>query len=132
MTLRQYLFLMSFGTGLCWLAWFFIILNIDPKQAGFFGFSFFYLSLFISLLGTFSILGFWIRKKILRNDDIVFRHVKRTFRQGFFLSCGIIILLLLQQTNILTWWLILMVVVIMIVLETLVFAGRRHSNMDYV
>lgn len=132
MTLRQYLFLMSLGTGMCWLAWGFIILNIDPKQAGFSGFAFFYLSLFLSLLGSISILGFWIRKKILKNDDIVFRHVKKTFRQGFILALAIILMLKLQQTEKFFWWVPILLAILIYLSEVLIFSNRRHSNQDYV
>ena len=41
MTLRQYLILMSIGTVVCFVAWFFVILSLDPTQAGFLGFFFF-------------------------------------------------------------------------------------------
>lgn len=132
MTLRQYLFFMSLGTGLCWLAWIFIILNIDPKQAGLAGFALFYLSLFLSLLGSISIAGFWIRKKIFRNDDIVFRHVKKTFRQGIMLALAIILALGLQQADKLCWWVPIVLIILIYLLEVLVFANRRHSNQDYV
>jgi hypothetical protein len=82
MSLRYYLILMSIGALICWLAWFFVLGSIDPTQAGFFGFLFFYASLFLALTGTFSVIGFLIKKIVLKNDQVIFHHVRSTFRQG--------------------------------------------------
>src|SRR3989338_5184556 len=104
MSLRQYLFLMTAGTTICWIVWIFVILNINPETAGNIGFVFFYSTLFLALVGTFSVFGFAMRKVVIKNDAIIFRHVKKTFRQGIFIACAVTILLLLLQNELLTWW----------------------------
>lgn len=132
MTLRQYLIIMSIGALICWLAWFFVIGSIDPKEAGFLGFTFFYLSLFLALTGTFSTIGFLIRKKVVKNDDVVFHHVKHTFRQGIFISATLITSLLLLQGRLLAWWNGLMLIFLFLILETVVFTSRKYNNKDLI
>lgn len=132
MTLRQYLILMSIGAALCWVAWFFLLFSVDPEHAGWTGFVFFYASLFLATLGSFSVVGFLIKKKLVKDDDIVFRHVKRTFRQGTFTAMLLISLLLLLQWRYLNWWNGALSIVFFVILEGIVFTNRKHSNRDYV
>lgn len=128
MTLRQYLILMSVGAAICWLAWFFILGSIDPQQAGFFGFLFFYCSLFLALAGTFSVIGFLIKKIILKDDQIVFHHVKSTFRQGMLVAAVIVLGLVLLQTNLLTWWNGILLILLFAVIEGVIFTNRKYNN----
>lgn len=128
MTLRAYLILMSVGALICWLAWFFILGSIDPKQAGLFGFVFFYCSLFLALAGTFSVIGFLIKKIILKNDQIVFHHVKSTFRQGMLVAGVIILGLILLQIKLLTWWNGILLILLFAAIEGIIFTNRKYNN----
>jgi len=128
MTLRQYLILMSVGAAICWLAWFFVLGRVDPQQAGFFGFLFFYSSLFLSLAGTFSVIGFLIKKIILKNDQAVFHHVKSTFRQGMLAATVIILGLILLQTKLLTWWDAILLITLFAAVEGIIFTNRKYNN----
>jgi len=132
MTLRQYLFLMFLGTLLCWGIWVFIILTIDPTSADTISLMFFYASLFLSLVGTIFIITFSLRRLFNKNDDIVFRSVRRTFRQSMVLSTFIIFALLLLQKHLLNYWNTILLVVLFLLLESIVFASRKHNNEDYV
>ncbi len=132
MTLRQYLIIMSLATLVCWLVWLLVVYIYDPNTAGIIGFTLFYASLFLAVLGTFSVIGFFIRAKILKNDDIVFRHIKRTFRQGFFFGIFIILNLLLAQFRLLTWWNFILLLTCYIFFEGLIFTNRKYQNRNYV
>ena len=131
MTLRQYLILMSVGAAICWLAWFFVLGSVDPTQTGFFGFLFFYASLFLALAGTFSVIGFLIKKIILKNDQIVFHHVKSTFRQGMLIAGVIIFGLILLQTKLLTWWDGILLILLFAAIEGIIFTNRKYNNRDF-
>ncbi len=131
MTLRFYLILMSIGALICWLAWFFVLGSIDPKQAGFFGFLFFYSSLFLALSGTFSVIGFLIKKIILKDDQIVFHHVKNTFRQGVLVALIIISGLILLQTDLLTWWNAILLVLLFFAIEGIIFTNIKYNNKNF-
>jgi hypothetical protein len=132
MTLRQYLFLMSLGTLICTVAWLFVIFNIDPNNTDTVSFVFFYASLFLSILGIISVVSLWIKVKFLKSEEVVFRHVKRTFRQGAVSASLVVLLLLLQQYQFLTWWNLIILVVLGILIEAIIFSNRKFSNRDYV
>jgi len=132
MTLRQYLILMSLGTLICWGTWTFILFTLDPNSAGSLGILFFYFSLFLALVGTFSVIIFLIRRLIIKNDEVIFRHVKKTFRQSVIVAVLIIFALYLLQQHLLTWWNSILLVALFIVLEAVIFTNRRYSNADYV
>lgn len=132
MTLRQYLFLMSLSTLICSVAWLFVIFNIDPINTDSINFIFFYASLFLSLLGITSIVSLLIKVKIFKSEDVVFRHVKKTFRQGAVIASMIVLLLILQQYQLLTWWNLFILMVLGILIETIIFSNRKFSNRDYV
>lgn len=132
MSLRFYLALMSIGTLLCWVAWFFVVMNIGPDEAGFMGMAFFYTSLFMALVGTVSVLGFIIRQKMVKNEDVVLRHVSHTFRQSVFVALLVISTLYLKAHDLLAWWNLVLLVVLFIVLEGVVFTKRKFNNVDYV
>ncbi len=131
MNLRHYLLVMSLGTALCWLAWFFVIYSFDPGLAAWWVFIFFYASLFLALVGTISVIGFLIKQRLIKQDDVVFRHVRRTFRQSLILAGLIIIVLLLRQAAVLRWWNAPFLLGLWLVLEGIVFTNRKYRNPDY-
>jgi len=104
MTLRQYITIMIFGSILCWTAWGIVLVNIDPFQDTGTGFAFFYISLFFALLGTISVMAFFIRQLFSREALPMFRYVKRSFSDSFFISVALIILLFLQGKGYLNLW----------------------------
>ncbi|MFA6486608.1 MAG: hypothetical protein WCT40_04565 [Candidatus Magasanikbacteria bacterium] len=132
MTLRQYLILMSVGTFICWATWLFIVFSIDPATAGSMGLSFFYLSLFLSLVGSFSVIVFLLRRLVIKNNEVIFRHVKRTFRQSVLVSLLLIFALFLMQWRLLAWWNAGLLLALFIILETFIFTNRRYRNDIYV
>ncbi len=132
MTLKQYLIIMSAATFIAWAIWGVVIFYFDPNQAKLTGYVLFYSSLFLALLGTFSVFGFIIKAKILKKDEIVFRHIKRTFRQGLFFSLFIIISLFLAQFKLLTWWNFSLLITFYVFLEGLLFTNRKYQNKNYV
>ncbi len=131
MSLRQYLILMSIGALICWLAWFFVLSSTDPAEAGFFGFLFFYTSLFLALAGTFSVIGFLIKKIILKDDQVVFHHVKSTFRQGMLLAGILISGLILLQADLLAWWSATLLVLLFVAIEGIIFTSRKYNNRGF-
>lgn len=109
MTLRYFLFLMCLSTFLSFFASLLILGNINPQEAGFFAFLFFYLSLFFSLVGSLSLIGFWLRT-LFKKQEPDFRLVKRSFRQSLFFSGLLIGCLLLQSLRLLNWWNIMILI----------------------
>lgn len=132
MSLKIYLFLMSLGTLLCWVAWIFVITSLAPQESGIMGLVIFYSSLFLALVGSISVLGFLIRRAKYKNDELVFRHVRHTFRQSILIGAFAICLLILRANNVLTWWTLVLLLIFFFVLEGIVFTSRKFNNVEYV
>ncbi|MCD4693909.1 hypothetical protein K8R62_00965 [bacterium] len=102
MTLKNYLILMSFSALLCWGAFFYVLLSIDPYLTNWIGLLLFYITLFFALSGSFAVLGFLTRFVVLKKD-LVFHSVKIAFRQSFLFAFLVIAIFWLQSQNLLTW-----------------------------
>ncbi|HRH23621.1 MAG TPA: hypothetical protein PK295_03245 [Candidatus Magasanikbacteria bacterium] len=102
MNLRQYLATMIFSTVLCWAAWIFVIINIDPFETGVMGFAFFYISLLFALIGTISLLIFGIYRLFGGREMPLFRHVRMSFRTAVVLSLLALVGLYLQSLSVLS------------------------------
>ncbi len=102
MNLKQYLGTMIFSTLLCWVAWAFVIMNVDPFQTGTMGFVFFYVSLLFALVGTFSLMVFGIYRLFGSSDIPLFRHVRMSFRTACVLSVLALAGLYLQSLSVLS------------------------------
>jgi len=99
LNLRQYIATMLFATILCWLSWVFVITNVDPFTTPISGFAFFYGSLFLSVMGTLSLIFFLFYKLFGDKNLPMFRYVEVSFRQAMFLSLFVILALFLQGQN---------------------------------
>ncbi|MDP2685463.1 MAG: hypothetical protein Q8P20_10635 [bacterium] len=104
MNLRQYLIIMVLGTVLCWVSLFFVISNIDPFEANLAGFTFFYISIFLAMIGTFSILLFMVYQSIKRNVRPMYHQVQKSFRDSIIIAGFITALLYLQGSGLMNVW----------------------------
>lgn len=130
MTLKQYLIIMTMATIMCWVAWFFVLLNVDPWQANNSSFFFFYLTTFFALLGTFSLLMFVSYKVLSRSHAPMFRYVQKSFRDGFFGATFVIIILLLQSRGFLNIWNVSVLFVSLILLGGFFFFDKKHKKVN--
>jgi len=125
MTLKKYLNLMAILTGICWLIFVASIFLMDPENVGFLGFLLFYYSLFLALLGSFSIIGFIIRIRFIKGP--VFQQVSISFRQSFWLSLIIVFLLVIKGLGLLHWWNFVIFVLILFGTEVLIILNRKRK-----
>lgn len=125
MTLKQYLILMSITAVFCWAIWVSVLYLIDPGVAGILGFVFFYLSLFLALAGTLSVLGLILRMKFGK-EEAVFKTVNTSFRQAMMLSFLIIGSLFLKSKNLLTWWNIVFLILALTVIEFFFISYKKR------
>lgn len=130
MSLKQYLLIMTFGTLLCWLAWVFVILKVSPYDGGLIGLISFYLSLFLAIIGTFSVFGFMIRSIILKDDEAVFRHVKHTFRQSIFVALVIVMMLVMLSRGWLYWWNAIILIMFFVFIEAYFFSTNKNIQVS--
>jgi len=126
MSLKKYLIFMSFLTLFCWLAWLVVLFYLNPFEAGFIGYLCFYISIFFALIGTFSLLGFFIRVWFSK-EPVIFRHLGVSFRQSLWFSMLLVAALILQGTNFLRWWNVLLLIIFMTFLEFF-FLSKKQSH----
>jgi len=125
MNLKQYISTMIVATILCWVSWWFVIQNIDPFVAGTLGFVFFYISLFLALLGTISLLIFTGYRLVGDSDIPLFRHVQKSFRQAMVITAFIVLFLFLQGNSYLTMWNAMILTAIFVLYVSLSFSLRH-------
>lgn len=124
MSLKQYLSLMAVGTVVSWGALGLVLTYLDPKETGALGFLFFYISVFLSATGSLTLLGFaW--RYFRHRDEVLFRHVSISFRQGVLLALVAVGTLFLQAQELLTWWNLTLLVVGLTLLEFFLLSARR-------
>lgn len=124
MTLKNYLFVMSALTAVCWGIFMFVAGLIDPVATNWLGFSLFYLSLFLALSGAFALFGFLFRLIALKKE-LAFNLVKIAFRQSFLFSLFIILLLVLKSQNLFNWLNLFLLVVIFGILELFIGSYKK-------
>lgn len=117
---------MGFGSLVCWGAWFLVIFNIDPYNSGFIGLASFYLILFLALLGTLSLIGFFIRMIFIKKA-VLFRQIGVSLRQATLFSVLIMLSILLQANKLFTWWNAILLVIGFSLLEFF-FLSRESSQ----
>ena len=94
---------MFFSTVFCWASFGLIIFYIDPETSGILGIICFYLSLFFALIGTITLIGFYLRIWLSKNE-VLFAHVAPSFRQAVLVSIALVGCLVLQSFDLLNWW----------------------------
>ncbi|MFH1867194.1 MAG: hypothetical protein ABIJ81_03905 [Patescibacteria group bacterium] len=127
MTLKQYLLLMFLGTLGAWAAWLTVIFYLTPESSGTLGLIFFYLSLFVAVVGTTTLIGFTFRYW-LHKDEVVFRQVSISFRQGVLLGIVVILALILQAQRLLTWWNLGILLLALTIVEFFFLSMRRTPH----
>lgn len=125
MSLRNYIVLMLFGTLACTLILLAVIFFFEPINV--WAVVFFYTSLFLTLLGFFSLIGLFVRL-IFTKDTLVFKKVTTSFRQGIWFSLLIVICLYLNRIDLLIWKNVLILVVALALLEIFFMSFKtKHS-----
>lgn len=126
MSLRLYLIIMSLVSVCAWIAWFIVVHTTDPTKSGFLGFFLFFTTLGISLLSSVTLFGTLIRVW-LKKDQVVYRHVVRSLRQGLILTALFLTALILSGVGLLVWWVLMLLVLIATVFE-LIFIGSTELS----
>lgn len=125
MTLKNYLWVMSALTIICWGIFFFVIDLVDPFSTNWLGFLLFYTSLAASLSGTFALAGFLLRFYFSK-EKMIFNLVKISFRQSFLLALFIISFLILKSLDLFAWLNIILLVIVFLFLEIILSLKKKN------
>jgi len=129
MTFKNFLIVMLIGTLGAWLAWAVILFSIDPVETSVIGFIFFYTTLVIALVGTFTIIGTSIRV-LFRKKVVISRHVTTAFRQSILFSFLLIGTLIMISQDLLRWWSLVFFILVATLIE-LFFRTSRHPRQNH-
>ncbi|MFA6131560.1 MAG: hypothetical protein WC702_00630 [Patescibacteria group bacterium] len=127
MTFKQFLLTMLAATAVVWLAWLFILFNIDPMTSSWVSFLFFYFTLGVSLTGTMTVIGTAVRRRF-RPSDLVSRQVLASFRQSVWLSIILIVALILLSQGVFHLWIITLVIFVFALVELAFLSARRRPS----
>jgi len=128
MQTKIYNFAMLGATIVAWLSFFLVVSNFDPNQANTAVFVFFYVSLFLSVLGSLAILGFWWRKIWRHKKELSYKSAAESFRQAIIFSIILVVALILQSSRLLTWWNILLLIIVATLFEFLILVFRQDNK----
>ncbi|MDP2812615.1 MAG: hypothetical protein Q8O32_02910 [bacterium] len=130
MTVKSYNLFMLLATILAWLGFFIVISSFDPQSADLTVFGLFYGILLLSLLGTFSLLGFCFRAFWNKKRGVPRFMAMESFRQALIFSVVVLVALGLQSMRVLTWWNIMLLVFVATFLEFVILLFRGNQNKD--
>lgn len=128
MTLRSYIVLMILATIACYLGFGAILFFFDPFASGFWALILFYASLFLALIGTFALIGLIVRL-IFTKDNLVFKKVTTSFRQGIWLSILSCVTLYLNKINLVNWKYLLPLVGALVLLELFFISYKSKPSL---
>jgi Na+/melibiose symporter-like transporter len=103
MTHHRYLSIIASAGAVSWIAWIMVINKLDPFESTGLALGLFYISLLFALTCTFSVVGFYFRVWLNKNE-IYYSHINIAFRQGFLLTLIALGCLTFQLLGVLTWW----------------------------
>lgn len=129
MSHHRYLAIIGAAGVLSWIAWIMVVNRMDPRigltQINGMSLGLFYLSLFFALICTFTVLGFYFRVWLNKNE-IYYSHIGIAFRQGVMLTLIALGCLTFQVLGILTWWSGLLVIAVITMFEFYFMARQRE------
>lgn len=109
-----------------------VLFVIDPFSTNYVGFVLFYVSLFLSLSGVFSIFGFAARFIVFR-QALAFRLVADAFRQAILLSLTLCAALFLLSKDLFNWINFILLLGAAAILEYILLSShprRRHAPIE--
>lgn len=125
MNLKEYLFSIGLGSILCFTICVLVVLNFDPNINATLPLIFFYLSLFLGILGGFSFVVILVKKIKYKEDEIIFRQIKKVFRQALVFSCLVIGILFLAREDLLNWLTFLLILFFYLIFEGIIFTRKE-------
>lgn len=103
MSHHRYLAIIGVAGILSWIAWVVVINKLNPFESTGLSLGLFYVSLFFALTCTFTVIGFYFRVWMNKNE-IYYNHINIALRQGVLLTMIALGCLTFQLLGVLTWW----------------------------
>lgn len=115
------------GTGILSLCgWFLVLLRLDPYSSTSLALMLFFISLFFALASFFTVLGYYFRIFLYKNE-IYSSHIFVSLREGILFALFICSALVFQILRVLTWWNLLILLCAIFLLEAY-FVSRAQNR----
>ncbi len=125
----MYLLIIFLSTVFSFTGLFFVVKYTDPFRSGVFGLPtaiiLFYVTLFFSLTGVFTLIFFYI-KVFLSKNEIYFKYINNTLRQGVFLSTIFLISLAFERFKVLNWLTAILLFLIFSLTEVYIYIRNKE------
>lgn len=118
---------MCIVTASLWLSWWWVVISVDPFASDWLGLLLFYITLFLALIGTFTVLGVFLRR-LRMHEELLFHLVMLSSRQSIVLSALVVIFVFLQSHRVLSIWSALFLVIIVIGLEFFILFRQQKRT----
>ncbi|OGY90722.1 MAG: hypothetical protein A3B30_00585 [Candidatus Komeilibacteria bacterium RIFCSPLOWO2_01_FULL_52_15] len=125
---RSFILLTLIATLLAWSAWLLVLLSIRPSTAAWWGFGLFYLTLFMSLFGSFALISFIVRTFARAYRQRLQNNIFASLRQSMLWSLAFVLALFLQAQRVLTWWLFALIIIIFVLVEAFLSGARTQES----
>lgn len=122
MTYNKYMAIIGFSGLLAWLGFLLIVFKLSPFVSSGVSLSLFFVTLFVALSSSLTVLGFYFRVWLFKNE-IFYQHINIALRQGIVLSLIVIFSLVFQMLRVLNWWSGILLITAALLLE-FYFASR--------
>ncbi|OGY45427.1 MAG: hypothetical protein A3A24_01840 [Candidatus Buchananbacteria bacterium RIFCSPLOWO2_01_FULL_46_12] len=126
MRIKVFLFFIAVGSVLSLISWLITIFFIDPQNAGLAGFSVFYLSFFLTLVGLMFLVGNWLRAKFAKKQIIYYR-INTALRQAIWFAILIAGWTVLRSRNLANIWIVVLFILVLTSLEFFFVSYQKKS-----
>jgi hypothetical protein len=130
MSLMRFMILATVGAVMSWIAWIAVVVRLNPLSGGMVAHGLFYASLFLALVGTFTIIGFFARRWF-EKEDVPFRQVTVAARQSLLVSLAAIVGLALQAQRWMNLWIALLIIILAIGIESIFLTGQSRHRVSF-
>lgn len=103
MTHNKYLAFVGIAGLVSWIAFFIVLNKLDPFESTGLALALFFISLFFALTCTFTVIGFYFRLWLNKNE-VYSNHIGIAFRQGVELTIIALGCILFLMIGVLNWW----------------------------
>jgi hypothetical protein len=116
MSLQSYLLSLKMSTLFVFFAWASVVLYINPEEAGVFGKSLFFGTLFLWLMGVF-VLCLTFMQRSLQGEERAANALGEIMRRGFLLALWVLALCLFQAWQLLALWIAALLATALLLIE---------------
>lgn len=86
----------------------------------------------MGVLGGFTFIAILVKKTVLKNEEIVFRQIRKIFKQAFVFSLLVVFIFYLSHAGLLNWLTFLLIVFFYLIYEGIIFTRKENKDVFYV